>query len=302
MKSTIPFRYQDEFEYGEIHRVSPLIRRIVAKNPSRFTYLGTGTYIVGEGEVAVVDPGPLLPDHIKAIAHSLSKETITHIVITHTHNDHSPAARPLQQICGAPIYGGDQHDQHDSDADEVQLEEEIDHAFAPDIVVTDGDVLNGNGWNLEAVHTPGHMKNHFCFRLPEEHSLFTGDHIMGWSTTVIIPPYGSMREYVNSLKRLTNCGDQVYYPTHGPPIRATSQYLDALIQHRIDRENTIITSLRLGLSTVRQMVAVNYSDVDESLHGAAACSLFATLIKLVEENRVICDDVPKPDSEFRLAQ
>ncbi len=301
MKTVIPFVRRDSFNYGEISLVSPRVRRIVAHNPSRFTFHGTGTYIVGHGDVAVIDPGPLQTEHIEAIVASLADENITHIVVTHTHNDHSPAARVLQKICQAPVYGALSNFGMASDAPaEAIVEEEVDHLFQPDIALADGQVLKGTDWTLEAVHTPGHMPNHFCFRLREENAVFTGDHVMGWSTTVIIPPYGSMSAYINSLKRLQHCGDQIFYPTHGPPIPEPEQFLDALIAHRREREDAVITSLRQGLKTVSDMVAVQYADVDTALHAAAACTLQATLIKLVEEGRVVCVGKPAAESEFNL--
>ncbi len=303
MKTVIPFVFEDSFDYGQIGIVSPRVRRIVARNPSRFTLHGTGTYIVGHGEVAVIDPGPLQTEHIEAIAASLAGETITHILVTHTHSDHSPAAGALQKICQAPVYGALSNHRmfRAAPAAETHVHEEVDHLFQPDITLADGQVLKGADWTLEAMHTPGHMPNHFCFRLPEENAVFTGDHVMGWSTTVIIPPYGSMSAYVNSLQRLQGCGYQTFYPAHGPPVTEPERYLNALIAHRRDREDEVIASLRQGLKTVPEMVAVHYADVGTALHAAAACSLLATLIKLVEEGRIVCTGNPAAASEFSLA-
>ena len=216
MEVRIPFQFEDNVVYGELEYVSPLIRRIVAPNPSLFTYRGTGTYIVGRGNVAVIDPGPNLGQHISAIVDALRDEVISHIVVTHTHSDHSSAAKPLQQICGAPIYGRSLKVIDDSD--DQQFEEEFDRGFAPTVEVSDGDVIEGDGWTLECLHTPGHMSNHICYRLTEERALFSGDHVMGWSTTVIIPPDGSMKAYLESLNKLLLADDDIYYPTHGPAI------------------------------------------------------------------------------------
>ena len=300
MKVHIPFQSKDEFEYGEIHDVSPLIRRIVAYNPSKFTYLGTGTYIIGRGHVAVIDPGPRLESHISAIAESLSEETITHILVTHTHSDHSPAARPLQSICSAPIYGFRPSQSELDDEESERLEEDVDHSFRPDITLKDGDIVRGKGWSLQCVHTPGHMSNHMCYRLLEEMALFTGDHVMGWSTTVIIPPDGSMSDYLASLRMLLDCDDRIYYPTHGPPITQPSEFVRALIEHRLQRETQILECFHNGMSTIMGMVPVVYRDTDQSLHPAAARSLHATVIKLWEEGKVSCDGAPTLDQTYRL--
>lgn len=300
LKVHIPFQLKDEFEYGEIHDVSPLVRRIVANNPSKFTYLGTGTYIVGRGHVAIIDPGPWQESHVSAIAESLSAETITHILVTHTHSDHSPAARPLQSICSAPIYGFRCSKNGLEDERYERLEEDVDHSFRPDIALNDADIVRGKGWSLQCVHTPGHMSNHLCYRLLEEKALFTGDHVMGWSTTVIIPPDGSMLDYMTSLGMLLDCDDRIYYPTHGPPITRPSDFVRALMEHRQQRETQILACFRDGLSTIMEMVPVVYRDTDESLHPAAARSLYANVIKLWEEGRVSCDGVPAIDRPYRL--
>ena len=300
MKSPIPFRRDDSFEYGEIHEVSPLIRRIVAPNPSKFTFRGTGTYIVGRGQVAVIDPGPRLGSHISAIAESLSNETISHILVTHTHSDHSPAARPLQFICGAPIYGFGPLVTESGDEEADRVEEDIDHRFKPDITLNHEDVVRGEGWSLECLHTPGHMSNHLCYRLIEEKAVFTGDHVMGWSTSVIIPPDGSMSDYLASLRMLLESDDQVYYPTHGPPITQPADFVRACIEHREHREILILDCLRNGPTSVWAMVPVVYQDTDSTLHAAAARSLLATVIKLWEEGRVSCEGPPTLDTMYRL--
>ncbi len=296
----IPFRYDDDFEYGKIHQISPLVRRIVANNPSRFTFRGTGTYVVGWGQVAVIDPGPLLDSHISAIANQLEGETISHILVTHTHSDHSPAARPLQRMCGAPIYGCRLPVQHHSDGPSAPVEEDIDANFRSTVEISDGDVLKGKNWTLKCVHTPGHMSNHFCFRLLEEKALFSGDHVMGWSTTVIVPPEGSMSDYMNSLDLLLEADDEVFYPTHGPSIRDPNPFVQAYKAHRIEREEQIVDCLKAGMTTVGEIVPIVYRNTDRALHAAAARSLFATLIKLWEEKKVLCDTEPKLNSSYRL--
>lgn len=299
MKSRIPFQFESDVVYGELQEISPLIRRILAPNPSLFTYKGTGTYIVGRGNVAVIDPGPDLSQHITAIADSLRHETISHIVVTHTHSDHSSAALPLKQICGAPIYGRTLHEYSD---DEGQFEEEFDRNFSTSVELSDGDLIEGEGWTLECVHTPGHTSNHICYRLREEQSLFSGDHVMGWSTTVIIPPDGSMKDYLDSLEKLLSADDEIYYPTHGPPIRQPQAFVRACIEHRRQREVEVIQSLRDGNATVAEMVADVYCETDKSLHPAASRSLLATLIKLWEDGRVFCSDSPSLSNSYRLLE
>ena len=299
MKTRIPFQFEDDVVYGELQEVTPLIRRIMAPNPSLFTYKGTGTYVVGRGNVAVIDPGPNLAQHISAITESLRHETISHIVVTHTHSDHSSAAMPLKEICGAPIYGRTLHEYSD---DEEQFEEEYDRKFRTSVEVSDGDVIEGEGWTLQCVHTPGHMSNHICYRLRQERSLFCGDHVMGWSTTVIIPPDGSMKDYLESLEKLLTADDEIYYPTHGPPIRRPQSFVRACIEHRHQRELEVIQSLRSGNHTVREMVADVYREVDNSLHPAASRSLLATLIKLWQDGRIACSDAPDLASSYRLLE
>lgn len=302
MAVKIPFRYDDEFEYGKIQQISPLVRRIVANNPSRFTFRGTGTYVVGSGQVAVIDPGPLLDSHISAIADQLRGETISHILVTHTHSDHSPAALPLQRMCGAPIYGCRLPVQNHSDDLSAPIEEDIDVNFRSTVEITDGDVLKGNRWTLKCVHTPGHMSNHFCFRLLEEKALFSGDHVMGWSTTVIVPPEGSMSDYMNSLDLLLQADDEIFYPTHGPPIRDPNPFVRAYRAHRIEREEQILDCLKAGMKTVSEIVSTVYRDTDRSLHAAAARSSLAALIKLWEEKKVHCDTEPKLNANYRLGE
>ncbi len=298
MKTRIPFQFEEEVVYGQLQTVTPLIRRIVAPNPSLFTYKGTGTYIVGRGNVAVIDPGPNLEQHILAIVGCLQNENISHIVVTHTHSDHSSAAGPLQKICGAPVYGRTLTE-NGSD-DQGRFEEEFDREFAPSVEVSDGDIIAGDGWTLECVHTPGHMSNHICYRLREEKALFTGDHVMGWSTSVIIPPDGSMKDYLCSLEKLLAADDRIYYPTHGPAIKTPKAYVEACIAHRHQRELEVIRSLQRGNLTIKAMVADVYRETDQSLHPAAARSLQATLIKLWEDGRVSCQGEPSLANRYLL--
>ena len=278
MANPIPFVRLAEPAYGTMQALSPTVRRLIAANPGPFTYTGTGTYVIGRGQVAVVDPGPLDQAHIDALVSALAGETISHILVTHTQMDHSPAAAPWKARSGAQTYG---FGPHGRTADgEALVEEGGDMAFVPDHVLRDGDIVQGEGWSVEAVFTPGHTSNHLCFSLREEKALFTGDHVMGWSTTVISPPDGDMQAYFASLDKLLARDDAIYYPTHGAPVTDPKPLMRGLIAHRLERENQIIDVLRAGPKALKDMVPVIYAAVDPRLHPAAARSLLAHLIRL----------------------
>lgn len=296
----IPFNRELEFTHGEVDQVSPLIRRVIANNPSAFTFHGTGTYIVGHGKVAVIDPGPDMPDHVDALKRAIDGETVTHIVITHTHRDHSPAARALQAATGAPTYGYGPHGSGRGGVAGEQVEEGADWDFDPDHKVGDGETINGDGWTLEAVWTPGHTSNHLCFALTEEKALFTGDHVMGWSTTIVSPPDGDMRRYIDSLRKLLPRDDVRYWPTHGAPIDDPQNYVRAYIAHREQRERQILECLSQGVETIPDMVARMYADIPVGLHRAAGRSVLSHLIHLVEDGRVKSDGEPNPDARYTL--
>jgi glyoxylase-like metal-dependent hydrolase (beta-lactamase superfamily II) len=293
----VPFSRDFAVDYGQVDQVSPLIRRVVAENPGRFTFTGTGTYIVGHGKVAVIDPGPVLPAHLEALQRALDGETVTHILITHTHGDHSPGAAPLKAATGAPTYGFGPHPSIDvearrGDADDTPVEERSDLAFVPDVPTADGDVIEGDGWTIEALHTPGHISNHLCFALAEEKALFSGDHVMGWSTTVIPSPDGDLGAYLDNLRRLLDRDDEIYWPTHGPAITDPHPFVRALIAHREERTTQIIERMAAGDERIDQMVPVLYADVDPALHPAAARSVLAHLLHLVSIGRVEADGTP----------
>ena len=297
---TSPIAFNRDFDpvYGAVEEVSPLIRRIVAKNPSPFTFTGTGTYIVGHGKVAVIDPGPDLESHVSALKRALEGEEVTHILVTHTHSDHSPASAPLKAATGAPIYAFGPH--ATGRPDESDVEEGADRHFAPDITLRHGDVVEGHGWTMEAVHTPGHTSNHLCYALEQEKALFPGDHVMGWSTTVVSPPDGDMAAYLRSLKALLARDDRIYYPTHGTPIVDPKPFVRSLIHHREEREAEIMACLADGITRISDMVAHMYRDVPPYLHPAAARSVLAHLIHMTEARRVVTDGAPGPESEYRI--
>ena len=296
----IPFTHQYDFEYARVEQVTPMIRRVTARNPSGFTFHGTGTYIIGQGRVAVIDPGPLLDEHIEALIEAVAGETVTHILITHTHFDHSPAAAPLKDVWNAPTLGYGPHGAGKAE-EGIQIEEGGDMDFVPDVVCRDGDVIEGDGWTIECVHTPGHTSNHLCFALREENALFTGDHVMGWSTSVIGPPDGDMTAYMASLEKLLARSEDVYWPTHGTCIRDVKTYVQAFIDHRLDRERQILACLKDGYTRITDMVPVMYTETDPRMYGAAARSVLAAMIRLLDTGQVICADAsPDTDSEYRL--
>jgi glyoxylase-like metal-dependent hydrolase (beta-lactamase superfamily II) len=275
-----------------------LIRRVTANNPSAFTFRGTGTYIVGHGEVAVIDPGPDLPEHLEAILSAVKGETVTHIVVTHHHSDHSPLSRPLAARTGAKVWGCAVHDL--PAAGEIRLEAGYDR-FVPDISVCDGATIEGVGWTLEAIPTPGHTSNHICYALAEENALFSGDHIMGWSTTVITPPDGDMGDYLRSLDLIRDRDFSVLWPTHGPPVTQVRPFLDAYIAHRKDRERQILERLAAGETRIKAMVPTLYAAVDSRLWPAAAHSVMAHMLELVRTGRVTTEGEATLESDYRLA-
>ena len=267
----------DAASYGRAAQVAPGVRRLLAANPSPFTFTGTQTYIVGAGEVAVIDPGPDLPEHVDAILAAVAAERIVAILCTHTHRDHSPASRPLQAATGAPIVGCAPLSLDDSGP---RADEAFDSAYRPDRVLADGERLAGEGWTLEALATPGHTSNHLCLALAEDSALFTGDHVMGWSTTVVAPPDGDMADYMASLDRLLDRDDLVYYPAHGPAVSEPRAHVRRLVEHRRMRERQILDRLGRGEGRIPAMVAEMYADIDPRLFPAAGRSVLAHLVDL----------------------
>ncbi len=290
----IPFVKEMSFAYGQADQVSPLIRRVVANNPGPFTYLGTGTYIIGSGEVAVIDPGPDDAEHLAAILRACDGETISAILITHTHIDHSPLARPLAARTGAVIFGR-------ADPATGSAEEDNESDFRPDVEVEDGQRITGPDWTVTAVATPGHASNHVCYWLDEERALFSGDHVMGWSTTVVSPPDGDMGAYYASLDKVGALNAQTLWPTHGPPVREVQPFIAAYRAHRLARESQILHQLASGPKRISEMVPVLYAAVDSRLHPAAARSMLAHLQHMTRTGAVECsDDAPGPLSLYRL--
>ena len=288
MAVSIPFLTESAVDYGVVVEMAPGLRRVMANNPSKFTYRGTGTYIVGKGRVAIVDPGPDDADHIDAVLAAVDGERVEALLITHTHRDHSPASRAVAEATGAPAYGFGPHPAADSD--DGKSEERGDIDFSPDSAVTHGEVVEGPGWSFECLYTPGHISNHVAYRWREASGVFTGDHIMGWSTTIIPPPDGNMTDYLSSLRLLADTsGDLVYWPTHGPPVTEPHALVEALYAHRLDRERQILECLATGPQTIAEMVGVMYADVASELHEPAARSVLAHLIAMTGNGRVGTD-------------
>lgn len=316
MSTAIPFVPPlDDVRYGEAVEVAPDLRRVLAENPSKFSYRGTGTYIVGRGDVAVIDPGPELATHRDALAAALAGERVRAIVVTHCHADHSPLAAWLAAETGAPTYALGPHGEVSDDPDDVidlpeeteaasdqaEPKESVDTDFQPVVAVADGEVFaRGTGWTLRAVATPGHTSNHLCVAWHEARALFSGDHIMGWSTTVVSPPDGDMAAYIDSVRKVQGRPDEVLWPTHGNPVTDPGPFLEAYLQHRLEREAQVLAQVRAGVTSIADMVAVLYAQVDRKLHRAASRSVLAHLVKLVADGVVAVDDErPRARSAYR---
>lgn len=324
------YRDMGHFDYGAVMRMTPLIRRVICRNPTPFTYKGTGTYIIGTGKVAVIDPGPPLSSHVDDVLEALGTgETVTHVLITHTHSDHSSLTARLQQRTGARSYGFGPHGTvraHDPtdrvdfsayftaqekarfDREWDDLPDEIkregpDLDFRPDERLADGDVVHGGNWTVQAVHTPGHCSNHLCYYLREENSLLSGDHVMGWATSVVSPPDGSMQDYLASLRKLLPLDAERYWPTHGPAVTEPDRYVRAFIAHREDRERQILDSLREGPRRISDIVPGMYAGYDKRLWYPAANSVYAHMLHLVDtaRSRVVDGEEPRLTSIYGLA-
>jgi glyoxylase-like metal-dependent hydrolase (beta-lactamase superfamily II) len=270
---------------GCVYRESPLVRRVLCDNPGPFTFRGTSSFIVGHGEVALIDPGPDDERHLDALLAALPGERIAHILITHTHMDHSPLAARLKAASGATILASDRLSGARADTD-LRLDASIDRGFVYDRAIADGEVIAGDGWTLEAVFTPGHLSNHMAYALHEEKALFCGDHVMAWATSVIAPPDGHMGDYFASLRKLLERDDEIYYPAHGPLRRNPLPLVRGYLAHRRMREEAIFNRIKSGDGTIDRIVAAIYADVDPRLHAAAALSTLAHIEHLIEQGRI----------------
>ena len=269
---------------GVVDQVSVLVRRVLCNNPGPFTFTGTSSFIVGRGQVAIIDPGPDDVAHFAALLAAVRGETVSHVLVTHSHTDHSPLAARLKVATGAITVGfGPVVSREDTG---LRLDASIDHAFKPDLRMGHGETVEGAGWTLHAVFTPGHMSNHLCFALQEEKVLFTGDHVMAWSTSVIAPPDGNMAQYMASLRLLLERDEDIYLPAHGPSRRDPKPLVRGLLAHREMREAAILNRIREGDRTIAEIVRAIYADVDPKLRGAAALSTLAHVEHLIEQGRV----------------
>lgn len=273
----------DDAVVGEIDWVAPNVRRVLAPNPSPFTYTGTQTFIVGTGEVAVIDPGPDIPAHVEVLLEATRDERIAAIVCTHTHRDHSPASRALKRATGAPIVGCAALAITDQGP---RTDESFDPDYVPDRVLGDADTVSGPGWTLEAVATPGHTSNHICLALVEAQILFSGDHVMAWATSIVSPPDGDMGDYLASLRKLLDRRDDKYFPAHGPEIKRPHDRVRWLLAHRRERETQILRHLAVGMGDVPLMVSHMYDDIDPGLHPAAERSVLAHLLDMEHRGMV----------------
>ena len=272
---------------GQVQQLEPLVQRVLATNPSPYTYTGTQTYLVGKGpDIAVIDPGPNDARHLDALLAAIGERKVSSIMCTHTHKDHSPAAAPLAEATGASIVGCEPLV---IESDEPRVDASFDKSYAPDRVMEDGEAMTGTGWTLRAVHTPGHTSNHLCFALEESGALFTGDHVMGWSTSVVVPPDGDMADYMASLAKLYEREDTVYYPAHGEAVTKPRQLVRGMIGHRRQRERQILRQLEPGPKTIKAMVPEMYKGLDKRLYGAAGQSVLAHLVDLERRGEVSRD-------------
>jgi len=298
----IPFDRSFSQKAGEVAQLSPLVRRIVCDNGGPFTFTGTCTYLIGKGDVIVLDPGPVHAAHLQAIVAATRHEKIAAILLTHTHMDHSPAAAQLKALTGAPIYGCAPHyPARPLNLGEINpLDASADKSYRPDHILNDGESVQMAGLTLDVLHTPGHTANHLCYALREENALFSGDHVMAWSTTIVAPPDGAMGDYMASLEKLRTRSETIFWPGHGGPVNEPQRFIRALLHHRRHRESSILTRLREGDRTARDIVAHIYEKLDPRLKNAAALSVFAHLEELVRQGQVICDGEPTLNGDYRL--
>ena len=283
----------------EIQQISPLVRRLVENNPGPFTFTGTCTYIVGRGDVAVIDPGRENESHTQAIMDALKGERIAWIVVSHTHKDHSPGATLLAERTGAPIIGCAPFVA--KEGPESGLDSAHDLSYAPSRVMKDGDRIEGDGFTLEAIETPGHASNHLAFALPQERSVFSADHVMAWSTSIVAPPDGNMTDYMNSLDKLRGREDATLWPGHGGPVTEPQRYMRALSAHRRQREAAIVRRLHAGDETIHEMVARIYDGLDPRLVNAAALSVLAHMEDLVTRGVAVAEGPITVQGRYRRA-
>jgi glyoxylase-like metal-dependent hydrolase (beta-lactamase superfamily II) len=298
MANDLAFKTTMEFAYGHPRELAPGVVRLVANNPGPFTFKGSNTYLVGgASDLAVVDPGPDDPAHFDAIMAAVGpRRRITHVLVTHTHRDHTDGLERLRQATGAKVCG---YGRSPPGAGRSQTSpsgrEFIDHGFRPDIVLRDGDAISGPDWRVEAIFTPGHAPDHLCFALDTPRVLFTGDHVMAWNTTVVAPPEGNMADYMRSLERLAGRDEELFLPGHGGRIEQPARWVKAYLLHRQWREHAILNAIKSGHATIEQIVSLLYGGIDERLRDAASLSVLAHVEHLIERGLVQCEGSPTFD-------
>jgi glyoxylase-like metal-dependent hydrolase (beta-lactamase superfamily II) len=303
MSNDVPFDKSFGLAPETVTEVAPGVRAVVANNPGPFTFKGTMSYIIGRGKVAILDPGPDDDAHIAALLDAVRGETVTHIFVTHTHRDHSPAVPKIKAATGATVLAQGPHrlarPLHIGETRRLDASADLD--FAPDVALADGDVVTGHGWTLEAITTPGHTANHMAFACKEADLIFAGDHVMAWSTTIVAPPDGAMSDYVASLHKLARRSEPLYLSGHGAPVREAQRFVQHLIRHRQGREAAILHRLGKGAADIPTLVRAIYIGLDPRLHDAAALSVLAHLEDMVARDEVATDGPPSITGTYRLA-
>jgi glyoxylase-like metal-dependent hydrolase (beta-lactamase superfamily II) len=304
MSDDAPFDKSFDLLPGKVKEVAPQVRALVANNPGPFTYKGTISYIIGRGKVAIFDPGPDDDAHIAALLDAVRGETVTHIFVTHTHRDHSPGVPKVKAATGAKVFAEGPHQLarplHIGETRRLDASADMD--FAPDVKLSDGDVVGGEGWTIEGITTPGHTANHMAYAFKEADLVFAGDHVMAWSTTIVAPPDGAMSDYMASLQKLARRSEPIYLPGHGAPVRDAPRYVQFLIQHRHGREASILHRLGKGAADIPTIVKAVYIGLDPRLVGAAALSTLAHLEDLVARGIIATEGPPSIGGTYRLAE
>ena len=303
MSDDIPFDRSFDARPGRVDEIMPGVRRLLADNPSPFTFTGTLSYIVGRGRVAIIDPGPEDQRHIDALLAAVRGESVTHVFITHTHRDHSPAAARVKAATGAKVVAEGPHrvarPLHVGESQ--RLEASADLAFRPDLAIADAEIVAGHGWTLQAIATPGHTANHMAYAYKETNVLFSGDHVMAWSTPIVAPPDGAMSDYMASLRKIGERPETTYFPGHGGPVRDAPRFVQHYIRHRQGREASILRRLGKGAVDIPGIVRAVYIGLDPRLTGAAALSVLAHLEDLVARGIVTTEGPPSIQGIYRLA-
>jgi glyoxylase-like metal-dependent hydrolase (beta-lactamase superfamily II) len=304
MADDIPFDKSFDLVPDVVKEVAPGVRAVVANNPGPFTFKGTMSYIIGRGRVAILDPGPDDSAHVVALLDAVRGETVTHIFVTHTHRDHSPAVPKVKAATGAMVYAEGPHRLARPlfIGETRRLDASADMDFGPDVALPDGEVVSGDGWTLQAVTTPGHTANHMAFAFKEHDLLFSGDHVMAWSTSIVAPPDGAMSDYMASLHKLARRSETIYLPGHGAPVRDAPRFVQHYIEHRKGREASILHRLGKGAADVPTIVKAVYIGLDARLIGAAALSTLAHLEDLVARGVVATDGPPSISGVYRLTE